>query len=270
MEKINLKDINFSELKKIKSQGTKSTIYTDGDICYKIVDGLYKEEKEILYNKIISMQGIKIDNVILPNDLIIKDGNLEGYTMNYFKNSMPLSDKFLKRFFNCKELFDYIVKASITLKNIHNNEIICHDLSFENILVNNDGQIAFCDMDSCLYDKYTSPFCSILIKNFLFDYRSTCVGEKEDIDKLSMILSFYHLLYGEVLQNITKRQYHKLSDNINTLENLRNIANMLVDKNSRIENLPYLDEYIDITDDYIIDRYKTLNLKQKLNIFFNK
>ena len=86
----------------------------------------------------------------------------------------------------------------------------------------------------------------------------------EDVDKVSMILSFYLTLYGEVLQRITKRQYHILSDNIRTLENLREIANILVDKKIPIRDIPYLDEVIDLTDDYIIDRKKILSLKQKL------
>ena len=270
MEKINLNDINFSSLQKLKTQGTQSTIYTDGNICYKIVDGLYPSEKRELYEKFIAMDGIKIDNVILPKDLIVKNGKLEGYTMDYFKDSMPLSDKFEKRYFNCKDLFNYVVKASATLRDIHNNGIICQDLSFENLLVNDNGEIVFCDMDGCNYGRFNSPFCSIVLKDFLVDYRKSHLHIKEDIDKLSMILSFYLIVYGEVLQKITKKQYHILSDNIHTLENLRHIANILVNKDFRIENLPYLDEYIDITDDYEIDREKVLNFKQKLNIFFNK
>lgn len=69
------------------------------------------------------MDGIKINNVLLPQDLIIKDGILDGYTMRYFENSIPLSDKFLKRYFNCNELFIYVYKASKILRDIHNNGI---------------------------------------------------------------------------------------------------------------------------------------------------
>ena len=79
-----------------------------------------------------------------------------------------------------------------------------------------------------------------------------------------MILSFYLTLYGEVLQRITKKQYHILSDNIHTLENLREIANILVDKKCPIQDIPYLDEVIDLTDDYEIDRKKVLTIKQKM------
>lgn len=264
MEKININDIDFSVLQKLQSHGTQSTIYTDGNLCYKLLDGLYLSEKKDLYKKFLDMEGIKIDSVLLPEDLIVENGVLQGYTMAYFKNSTPLSDKFLKRYFNCKELFNYVNKASKTLRNIHSNGIICQDLSFENILVDNEGNIAFCDIDGCSYKANNSPFISLLFKEFFIDWRKSKIYIKEDVDNLSMILSLYLIMYGEVLQRITKKQYHSLSDNIKTLENLRQVANMLVDKKCIIENISYLDEFIDLTDDYIVDREKTLNLRQRI------
>ena len=147
MEKIRFNDINFSNLQKLKQQGTKSSIYKDGSICYKILDGLYDEEKEDLYKKLFDMDGLKIDNVLLPNKLIMKDNKLYGYTMDYFANSMPLSDKFIVRYVDCKKMFDYILKASQILRTIHSHGIICQDLSFENILVDENGNVVFCDLD---------------------------------------------------------------------------------------------------------------------------
>lgn len=264
MEEIKFKEINLSTLQKLQSQGTQSTIYTDGDICYKFLDGLYPNEKRDLHKKFLDMDGIKINDVLLPQNLIIEDGKLKGYTMKYFANSMPLSDKFLKRYFNCNEIFVYVEKASRILKNIHNNGIVCQDLSFENILVDDKGNIVFCDIDGCTYKGHNSPFFSVLFKEFLVDFRNSKISTKEDVDKVSMILSFYLTMYGEVLQKITKKQYHTLSDNIQTLENLRDIANILVDKSRPIKDIPYMDEVIDLNDDYEIDRKKVLTMKQRI------
>ena len=266
MEEIKFKDINLFTLQKLPNQGTNSSIYTDGNICYKFLDGLYPYEKRDLYKKFLDMDGIKINGVLLPQNLIIENGMLKGYTMNYFKGDIPLSDKFLKRYFNCHELLVYVEKASKILRNIHRNEIICQDLSFENILVNNKGEIMFCDIDGCSYKWHNSPFFSILFKEFMIDYRNSKVYIKEDIDKVSMILSFYLIMYGEFLQRLTKEQYHTLSDNIQTLENLRNIANMLVDKSCPIKDVPYLDEVIDLNDKYEIDRKRILkNIKKSID-----
>ena len=79
-----------------------------------------------------------------------------------------------------------------------------------------------------------------------------------------MILSFYLILYVELLQKISRRQYDILANNIHTLENLREVFNMLIDKKVKISNIPYLDEVIDLNDNYTVDREKVLSLKQKI------
>ncbi len=264
MEKIKMGDIDLSTLQKLQSQGTFSTIYTDGNLCYKILDGLYRDEKQDLYHKFLDMNGINIDNVLFPRDLIVENGILQGYTMDYFKNSICLSDKFSTRYFNCKDLLFYVDKASRILREIHRYGIIYQDLSFENILVNNEGDVTFCDIDGCRYRNHSSPFFSVIFKEFLIDYRKSKVFNEEDIDKISMILSFYLLMYKQVLQKITKKQYRTLSKHIHTLENLKQCANMLVDKNCTIKDVPYLDEVIDLTDDYEMGREKTLKLSQRI------
>ena len=264
MEKIEYSDINFLLLKKLQNQGSKSTTYTDDKLCYKILDGLYPHEKNDLFHKFQMMSEIRINNVLLPIDLIVKDDKLIGYTMKYFSESIPLSNKFLVQVFNCKDLFEYVIKSSHILREIHKNGIICSDLSFENILVDKNNNIAFCDLDGCTYDKYESPFISLVLKRFLIDYRKSTLSSKEDLDKLSMILSFYLLVYGRELQELRKKEYHSLSDNIQTLENLKNIANILVNKFEKMPNLPYLDEVIDRNDDFIIDRNRQLRLNEKV------
>lgn len=264
MEQIKLSDINFSSLQKLKQQGTKATLYKEGNVCFKILDGLYEDEKEALYKKILDMDGIKIDNVLLPKELIIKDGKLQGYTMDYFPNSIPLSDRFSVRYVDSKILFDYILKASKILRTIHDNEIICQDLSFENILVDSKGNVAFCDLDGCSYNGHIAPFISVLMKKFFIDYRDEKLLLSSNLDRISMMISFYYLIYAKEIQHLTKRQYHKLSDKITTLENSRIYANMLVDRSNPIGEIPYLDELIDSNDDYIYDRDKQLSLARRI------
>ncbi len=79
-----------------------------------------------------------------------------------------------------------------------------------------------------------------------------------------MILSFYYIMYGEVVQRITKKQYHSLSEHIQTLNNMQEIADMLVDKSCPIWNIPYMDEIIDLSDNYEVDREKVLTIKQRI------
>ena len=52
MDKIKIQDIDFSLLNKMNHQGSKSVLYEDDNICYKILKDLYPDERENLYRKI--------------------------------------------------------------------------------------------------------------------------------------------------------------------------------------------------------------------------
>ena len=52
VERIQLKDIDLTKLKKMPIQGTRSTVYDAGDICVKIFENIDKEELDKLYRKI--------------------------------------------------------------------------------------------------------------------------------------------------------------------------------------------------------------------------
>lgn len=264
MERINFKDIDFSSLSKLQQQGTKSSLYRDEHTCYKILDGLYEEEKWDLYKKFIDMDGIQIDGVLLPRQLIIQDNKLYGYTMDYFVDSMSLSDKFMGRYVDCKKLFNCVIKASYILRNIHKQGIICQDLSFENILVNDSDNVAFCDLDGCSYKNNVSPFISLLMKRFVVDYRKEQINLFFNLDRISMMISFYYLIFAKELQVLSKKEYQKLSDKIVTLENSKKYADLLVNTKVPINYIPYLDELIDINDDYIYDREKQISLIKRL------
>lgn len=264
MDKIKIQDIDFSVLKKTEYQGSKSTMYEDDKVCYKILDGLYPDERETLYKKLIDMDGIKIDNVYLPRDLIIKNDKLAGFTLDKFKNSMPIYDKFYSRFVDFKELFNYITKACIILREIHKNDIVCQDLSFDNILVDNSGNVAFCDMDGCSYNGYESPFISMLMKKLIYDYRKEEFVISKNFDRVSMLVSLYYLLYEKYLYGISRTDFELLSRNVETIDRTMIYVKTLLDRHQKIPDIPYLDELIVPTDDYIMDREKDFSLFRRI------
>ena len=253
---IKYSDIDFNSLEKLKSQGTKATLYKNDNECIKILDGLYDAEKKALYRKFLDMDGIKIENVLLPKKLIIKNDKLQGFTMDYFPNSTSLFDKYLTRYVNTNELLNDVFKASKILRTIHDNNIICQDLSFDNILVDENDKIVYCDIDGCSYINHISPFISVLLKHLLFDYRKEKITISYNLDRISMIISLYYLMYLEEVQNLTKKQYDKLSNKVMTLKNTEKYVTMLLDKNNFIDNIPYLDELINLEDDFVINREK--------------
>lgn len=266
MDKIHLNDLNLSSLEKFKIQGTKSTMYHSDNLCIKILDKLYPDEKATLYKKLLEIDGLVLDDVLLPKELIVEDGKLVGYTMEYFRNSINILDYLTQnRFVNCSDIFSVVKKASLILRHIHENDIICQDLSFDNILIDKDGNIKYSDIDGCAYKDYRSPFMSIILKRFLIDYRrdSFCYVSK-NTDRISFMLSFYLVTYLQELQKLSKKKYHSLSDNIKTLENSREYANMLLGCRT-LPEIPYVDELIDDNDDYVIDRNKQLSLGRRFS-----
>ena len=172
MDKIKLKDINIEQLERLNNQGLNSTCYTDGKICIKMLDDLFPEEKETLKTKLLEMDGINIDGVITPTGLIVENDKLEGIISPYFKDSKNFLEHFERtRYINSKELLTALKKASLILRNIHNNNIIYQDINFANILIDNTGNIKYCDIDSCSYKGYESPYIPVFLSNYMLYYR---------------------------------------------------------------------------------------------------
>lgn len=263
MEQIKLKDINLNSLKKLEQQGTKSTVYRNGTSCIKMLDGFYEEEKDALFKKFLDMEGLEIENVLLPKELIVSNGKLEGYTMDYFP-SVSLNSKFEVRHVDTKVLFDYVYKASKILREIHKNGIICQDLSFENILVDDNGNVKFCDLDGCSYKDNVSPFVSLIMKRYFIDYRKEQLLLCTNLDRVGMMLSFFFVVYAKELQKLNRKSYSKLAEKSNTLEEMRKYANLLLDRSNPVPEIPYLDELIWLDDDLVYDRYKQLSIFKRL------
>ena len=85
-----------------------------------------------------------------------------------------------------------------------------------------------------------------------------------NLDRISMMLSFFFLMYAKEIQRLSKKEYHKLSDRIITLDKMKDYANRLVDKKCNIGEIPYLDEIICLDDDKVYDRDKQLSLFRRI------
>jgi hypothetical protein len=265
MEKIKLSDIDLKSLRIYKNQGSNSIMYEDNNTCIKIITGLFETEKEELYKKILEFDGMNIEGVILPKSVIVEGDKLQGYIMEKFENSTTLCNYYERtRYVNVKDILKSLKEVSLILRNIHDNNIICQDFSLLNVLIDEDKNIKFCDIDAWSYKSKNTYFISLTLKRFLIDYRNNQFIVNENTDRISLMLEFFLLIYFKELQKLSKKQYHNLSDYVNTLENAREYAKILVDKDSKIPNIPYIDELIDERDDYIIDRTKQLNLIEKI------
>ena len=189
MEIINYKDIDVNSLNLVALQGTQSEVFVKGDKCYKLVTTLYPTEKKSLEAKFKAMDGIEIDNVLLPKELIMDNGLLMGYTMEYFPDSFNMFDRFARvKKIDVNEIFKATIKVSKTLKEIHDKGIILQDFSFENILINGKGDIRFSDIDGCTYKGINSPFISTIMNNY-YQYMMKTPKIDENLDRQSLFFS---------------------------------------------------------------------------------
>ena len=69
MDKIKLKDINFDSFEMLAQQGTKSSIYRNGNRCIKMLDRLYDDEREAVFRKFLDIEELEIE--ILKKDIEI-------------------------------------------------------------------------------------------------------------------------------------------------------------------------------------------------------
>lgn len=259
VERIQLKDIDLTKLKKMPIQGTRSTVYDAGDICVKIFENIDKEELDKLYRKIREIEGITIDGTIFPIDIILENGILKGFTMEKFENSINLLDYFTcTEKVSCEDIFKAIKKASEILKNIHNHNIIVQDLTFDNILINSEGVIKYSDFDGYAVNNITSPYTSLILKRYIVDYRKDKIEISKSTDRISMMICTFQLLFLKEIQKVSKRSYQKLANNITTIKNLEPYKDMLKDRTHPLKLIPYIDELIDSSDNYIIDRIEQI------------
>ncbi len=261
MQTINYQDIDLSSMELSKIQGTKSSVYIDNDKCYKILDKLYMSEKMNLLKKFNGMDGITIDGVILPKELIMDRNMLVGYTMDYFKDSMDLYDFFTQgRFVDVNDIFLAVKKASLIARKAHEKGIVLQDFSFDNILSNKDSDIRICDIDGCKFNGEKSPFISRIMHNYFNVLLRRRFTIDENFDNQSLLLSMLCIIYHKMILKIN--DYDTLSDKINTLKSIRTIVSSLL-KNSKTK-VPYLDEIINDNDHFIIDRNKQVSFKKRL------
>lgn len=265
MEKIRVNDIDFSNLKKMNSVGTKSAMYTKDGICIKMFKELYPEEKKDMYRKFLSMDGLDIDGVILPKDLIVDGDKLQGYTMEYFENSEPLFKRFGRsNYVDCREMFDVVKNASLILRRIHENKFVCQDLNFDNILIDDSGTIKYCDIDGCTYNGISSPYMSSLLARYLSHRRKEFDDFSVNSDRVSLILSFFLLAYTKEIQKVSNREYCSLSGSLQTLKNMEEYADSLCLKGGNLPCVPYIDELIDDNDSGYINREKQISLFRRV------
>ena len=263
MNTIELTEINFNNLKKLRKQGTLSTILRDENNCYKFMKHLNKNQLKHLRHKIEYFSKLDKKLFLVPENIILNEGNFVGYTMKYFDNSTDLYNKYTNSdCINFAEFNSDLIKSSKALREFHNNGFVFLDMSFSNILKNSNGEIKLCDFDGSIYNqKIDLPITSQILNDYV-EYKNEKIKVNPNTDRLSLLLSMYVALFKKEITDVKEEEYDYLADRIRSLKILKFYYKTLLDKKENIPNIPYLDLLLckndNVTIKYQISKEKVL------------
>lgn len=266
MEKINIENIEKLGYKKTNLQGSESHIYVDEkeETCYKkfkIRAQDYLEDKD---TKLKYLLGLRDIDAVLPIKIGYIENTIDGYFMKYYKNAINM--KQLSKFTTVSELRKFFIAvnfSSLSLKRIHEKEIIIGDASYNNIIIqtNENGIIerTLCvDFDSvdieaidCKYictSKLLSEYFSKLGKLEYLQTRNT--------DRLTRLLYFLNAFFSLDILELPMYEYDRKCELSNTLKNLRTTI-IEIKKATTVEkipHIPYMYETLDLLDVYELSK----------------
>ena len=221
---------------------------------------LTDEEKKDMLKKFELIGDIDLDGVLTPIDLIVDGKKLERYSMNFFPYSLNVAEYFRKRKeVKISDLNSIFIRSAKILKGVHDKRLIYQDVSNDNILVSNrTGEVAFCDFESCAYKSINGkkiiegPFYSRDLSDYIEDYKDDYLSPSTNNDRLSLLLAYLRLIFGENIPNISEYKYDELSERVHSLRELKNIIEALKERDAVIPEVPYLDDVLEKDESYII------------------
>lgn len=226
MEKIIITNEELKELE-VFNKGFESTIYKkDEDTLLKV----FYEINDKIIEKIKYFNDLNLKCTCNPKELIVVDGDIQGYSMTNMKGFQPISKYKSLPIIRRIELLE---KLSIILESIHNCGIVFGDLNINNIL--SDGtNIYLTDIVNAKIDK------SLIMDK-----------DKEffDFNEVSSTMYFYKQEDGEMDYNLDNYMLnlltiYLLNDNIRYEDVNKVIFNTLVN----IFNNKDYQEIIGLTD----------------------
>lgn len=221
---------------------------------------LTDEEKRDMLKKFELIGDIDLDGVLTPIDLIVDGKKLERYSMNFFPYSLNVAEYFRKRKeVKISDLNSIFIRSAKILKGVHDKRLIYQDVSNDNILVSNrTGEVAFCDFESCAYKSINGkkiiegPFYSRDLSDYIEDYKDDYLSPSTNNDRLSLLLAYLRIIFGDNIPNISEYKYDELSDRIHSLRELKNIIEALKERDAVIPEIPYLDDVLEKDESYTI------------------
>ncbi len=266
MKSISLKEVRSMNLEPLKVRSLGGYIFHSSDKVYKL---FRTNDKDIILNKKRKIEILSVmrdyAHAFLPIEKI-EDGpfwnrTLKGYTTDYRSLGIRMDSLGLDPL-RSEDYLRALINASKHLKEIHerSEEIVLGDATFENIMVYPDEEgkyteTKFIDFDSIQIGELKCDAVSALLYYYFFVKRFSLNFSylTPDMDKISHLLSFFYLIFGDDIFSIKPREFDQLSEQLNTLYRLRPTFYYLR-QCCRIPDVPYLHQVIDVNDAAVLSK----------------
>lgn len=239
MKKIDITCINFDKLTKINSNlSSESTVYYNNDLVYKIykdfsISELVEREAHVEATSKISNLRIAVPLAKLYN----------GYSfcgcVTAYKKGITLAE--YERTHSIEELKDKLIDVSLELENIHQDKrkIILGDINYKNIIIDEENNdFTFIDFDGVGIKRMEPMGISAPLFEYL-ENRGIDYKGKQNYDRLSYLLSFYHTVFHKSIDDVSEDEFEKKTDELPFLNRSRYDFKVLKKKNKAVKDMPY-------------------------------
>jgi len=188
MQTISISHKRFKELEELQLSSfisnTEGKIYlikdkNNWDTSYKVLKRFYDNESPLFGNKLLTLNilensQIDIEELVMPDKLVINSGRLVGYTMEYIEGT-NLKELFDNIKYDREKMIKHLKEIGIILEKIRklNNykkgvNFYLNDIHEANFILDKNDHIRVIDIDSCkignnipVCAKYLTPFSPI-------------------------------------------------------------------------------------------------------------
>lgn len=188
-------EIREKELKnkytKLSSRGANGNVYLNSDETeiIKIFKSLYNIERRKKTLDYLMMFPL-IEGCAYPKDIVIENGFFAGYTADYYKDSCEFGSWGTYNY-----SFDEKIKAirdvDFQLKELHDRNVIFHDINNCNLLIDKNGGHII-DFEDVICPNIIGRYLS----KYILKHQERKLGYSKQEDQFKLLISSLNLLYG--------------------------------------------------------------------------
>lgn len=197
LKKTFISSSSFDDMETIKDDD--SCLYKKGDTLYKTYDdnAIFKDEK---LRNIKNLMIVSLDNFPKIKTQLIVDGQYNGYTMEYIKDSKTLKDV-INDNTDIDTKLKYIKDIYKPIRELHQIGYVIGDVRLDNFICTSDKAYII-DLDDIRHKNEKFKNHSYYFVKYNNDHEH--IIETENTDNIKACLASLSILYGENYEEIAK------------------------------------------------------------------